>query len=43
MDKVLNADDIALAELLLNDLVGRDADALSLHFGETAFVDELDE
>lgn len=42
MDEVLNADDVALAKLLLDDRVGGDGHALTVHLGETALVDQLE-
>lgn len=41
VDKVLNRDDAVLAELLLNDGVVGDGDALPVDLGETALVDQL--
>lgn len=41
MDEVLHADDVVLAELLLDGGVGGDGHALPLHLGETALVHQL--
>ena len=41
VDEVLNADDTVLAELLLDDGVVGDGDALAVDLGVTALVDEL--
>jgi hypothetical protein len=41
VDQVLNTDDTELAELLLNDRVVGDGDALAIDLGVSALVDEL--
>ena len=41
VDEVLNRDDAVLAELLLNDAVVGDGDALAVDLGVTALVDKL--
>lgn len=41
MDQVLCTDDAALTEVVLNDLVARDGNTLSLDLGETALVEQF--
>jgi len=41
VDDVLNADDVVLAQVFLNDVIVGDGNTLALLFGESTFVNEL--
>ena len=41
VDQVFNTDDVELAQLLLDEVVGGDGGAASIDLGEAALVDQL--
>lgn len=41
MNEVLDADDVVLAQLLLDDVVRSDRYATAIHLGKTTLVDEF--
>ena len=41
MDQIFDADDVVLAQLLLDDVVRGDRDAAAVELGESALVDQL--